>query len=44
MKLSSRRQANFNLNTDGPQVLNNLNHLAGTQQKSCPVDKTLEYF
>ena len=43
-KLGSRRQANFNLNTDGPQVLNNLNRLAGTEQKSCPVDKTLEYF
>ena len=43
-KLGSRRQANFHLNTDGPQVLPNLNRLAGTAQQSCPVDKTLEYF
>lgn len=43
-KLGSRRQLNFHLNTDGPELLNNLNRLAGTQQTSCPVDKTLEYF
>jgi hypothetical protein len=43
-KLSSRRQANYHLNADGPEVLNNLNRLAGTQQTTCPVDKTLEYF
>ena len=43
-KLGSRRQLNFHLNTDGPQVLPNLNRLAGTTQQSCPVDKTLEYF
>jgi hypothetical protein len=43
-KLGSRRQANFHLNEDGPAVLPNLNRLAGTSQKSCPVDKTLEYF
>ncbi len=43
-KLSSRRQANYHLNADGPEVLNNLNRLAGTNQTTCPVDKTLEYF
>jgi hypothetical protein len=43
-KLGSRRQLNFHINTDGPQVLSNLNRLAQTEQKSCPVDKTLEYF
>jgi hypothetical protein len=43
-KLGSRRQLTYHLNSDGPQVLPNLNRLAGTTQKSCPVDKTLEYF
>jgi hypothetical protein len=43
-KLASRRQANYHLNADGPEVLNNLNRLAGTSQTTCPVDKTLEYF
>jgi hypothetical protein len=43
-KLSSRRQANYHLNADGPEVLHNLNRLAGTNQTTCPVDKTLEYF
>jgi hypothetical protein len=43
-KLSSRRQVNYQLNADGPEVLNNLNRLAGTSQTTCPVDKTLEYF
>jgi hypothetical protein len=43
-KLSSRRQVNYHLNTDGPEVLTNLNRLAGTNQTTCPVDKTLEYF
>jgi hypothetical protein len=32
------------LNTDGPEVLDNLNRLAGTAQDSRPVNKTLEYF
>jgi hypothetical protein len=43
-KLGSRRQLDYNLNTDGPQVLANLNRLAATQQDSCPVNKTLECF
>jgi hypothetical protein len=43
-KLSSRRQLDYQLNTDGPEVLNNLNRLAGTAQRSRPVNRTLEYF
>jgi hypothetical protein len=43
-KLGSRRQLDYELNTDGPQVLTNLNRLACTQQNSRPVNKTLEYF
>jgi hypothetical protein len=43
-KLSSRRQLDYQLNTDGPEVLANLNRLAGTAQNSRPVNKTLEYF
>ena len=43
-KLSSRRQLDYQLNTDGPEVLGNLNHLAGTAQDSRPVNQTLEYF
>jgi hypothetical protein len=43
-KLGSRRQLDYQLNTDGPQVLDNLNRLAGTQQTTRPVNKTLEYF
>jgi hypothetical protein len=43
-KLSSRRQLDYQLNTDGPEVLANLNRLAGTAQTSRPVNKTLEYF
>ncbi len=42
-KLSSRRQLDFQFNTDGPEVLPNLNRLAGTTQDSRPVNKTLEY-
>ena len=42
-KLSSRHQSDFQLNTDGPEVLPNLNRLAGTTQDSQPVNKTLEY-
>ena len=33
-KLRSRRQLDYQLNTDGPEVLNNLNRLAGTAQVS----------
>jgi hypothetical protein len=44
LKLGSRRQLDYQLNTDGPFVLDNLNRLAGTQQTSRPVNKTLDYF
>ena len=44
LKLSSRRQLDYQLNTDGPEVLANLNRLAGTVQDSRPVNQTLEYF
>ena len=43
-KLSSRRQLDYQLNTDGPEVLNNLNRLAGTAVPTRPVNQTLEYF
>jgi hypothetical protein len=43
-KLSSRRQLDYQLNTDGSEVLNNLNRLAGTAQQTRPVNQTLEYF
>jgi hypothetical protein len=43
-KLGSRRQLDYQLNTDGPAVLANLNRLAGTRQDSRPVNGTLEYF
>jgi hypothetical protein len=43
-ELGSRRQLDYQLNTDGPEVLNNLNRLAGTAQASRPVNRTLEYF
>jgi hypothetical protein len=43
-KLSSRRQLDYQLNTDGPEVLNNLNRLAGTAVQSRPVNQTLESF
>jgi hypothetical protein len=43
-KLGSRRQLDYQLNSDGPEVLSNLNRLAGTDQATRPVNKTLEYF
>jgi hypothetical protein len=43
-KLSSRRQLDYQFNSDGPAVLANLNRLAGTAQDSRPVNQTLEYF
>jgi hypothetical protein len=43
-KLGSRRQLDFQLSTDGPEVLNNLNRLAGTSQETRPVNQTLNYF
>ena len=42
-KLSSRRQLDYQLNTDGPAVPENLNRQAGTTQDSRPVNQTLEY-
>src|SRR5262249_11440539 len=43
-KLGSRRQLDFQLNTDGPEVLANLNRLADTEQQSRPVNQTLNYY
>jgi hypothetical protein len=43
-KLGSRRALDARLDSDGPQLLDNLNRLAGTEQDSRPVNKTLEYF
>ena len=43
-KLGSRRQLDFQLNTDGPEVLANLNRLAGTRQTTRPVNGTLNYY
>ena len=43
-KLGSRRQLDFELAQAGPQVLANLNRLAGTQQTTLPVNKTLDDF
>jgi hypothetical protein len=43
-KLGSRRQLDYEFNTDGPELLANLNRLAGTAQDTCPVHNTLEYF
>jgi hypothetical protein len=43
-KLGSRRQLDFELDAAGTCVLDNLNRLAGTQQRTRPVHKTLNYF
>jgi hypothetical protein len=43
-KLGSRRQLDFQLNTDGQAVLDNVNRLAGTRQTTRPVNKTLDYY
>src|SRR3954464_15279301 len=43
-KLESRRQLDYQFNSDGPEVLANLNRLADTLQDSRPVNQTLEYF
>jgi hypothetical protein len=43
-KLGSRRQLDFELDAAGTRVLDNLNRLAGTQQTTRPVNKTLDDF
>ncbi|MBI3412057.1 MAG: hypothetical protein HY040_27315 [Planctomycetes bacterium] len=43
-KLGSRRQLDYELDAQNTRVLDNLNRLAGTQQKTRPVNKTLNYF
>src|ERR1700722_7141689 len=43
-KLSSRRQLDYQLNDDGPEVLGNFNRLAGTRQTTRPVNQTLNSF
>jgi hypothetical protein len=43
-KLGSRRQLDFELRDDQLWVLDNVNRLAQTQQKSLPVNKTLSHF
>jgi len=43
-KLGSRRQLDYQFNSDGPAVLDNLNRLAGTAQTTRPVNQTLNYF
>ncbi len=46
LKLGSRRQLDFQLrdHNDVPCVLDNLNRLAGAEQDSLPVNKTLSHF
>jgi len=43
-KLGSRRQLDFELDDQDTCVLDNINRLAGTQQQSRPVNKTLNNF
>jgi hypothetical protein len=43
-KLTSRRQLDYQLNTDGAHVLDNLNRLAETKQTTRPVNKTLNCY
>ena len=43
-KLGSRRALDSRFDSDGPELLANLNRLADTEQDSRPVNKTLEYF
>ena len=43
-KLGSRRQIDFQLSEPGTKVLGNLNRLAGTQQTTMPVNKTLDNY
>jgi len=43
-KLGSRRQLDYDLRDSDTEVLDNVNRLAGTRQKSLPVHKTLDHF
>ena len=43
MQAGEPAQLDYQFNTDGPEVLGNLNRLAGTGE-SRPVNQTLEYF
>jgi hypothetical protein len=43
-QLGSRRQLDFELDSNGTQVLTNLNRLAQTDQTTRPVHDTLDYF
>lgn len=43
-QLGSRRQLDYQLNTDGQHVLDNLNRLADTRQKTRPVNKTMNNY
>jgi hypothetical protein len=44
LQLGSRRQLDYDLREGGPQVLANLNRLAGTAQTTLPVHDTLDHF
>jgi len=44
LQLGSRRQLDFDLDTDDTHVLDNLNRLAQTQQTTRPVHDTLDHF
>ena len=43
-ELKSRRQLDLGSDTDGPEVLDDLDRLAGTKQETRPVHNTLDYF
>lgn len=43
-QLGSRRQLDFTFDADNPELLANLNRLAGTQLTTRPVHDTLDYF
>jgi hypothetical protein len=44
LQLAARRQLDYHLHTDGPQVLPNLNRLAQTRLTTRPVHDTLDHF
>ena len=43
-QLGSRRQLDYELSSDAPHLLSNLNRLAETQLETRPVHDTLDYF